>query len=135
VLGAGASNGDISGKKSVLADATEAIIAAIYLDGGYEHAQEFVLRFLSEAIHEGATVSKASSKTQLQEYLQRGGSVEIKYAAEGASGPAHDRVFTEAVFLDGRKLAVGEGKSRKAAQEQAAQLALQQLKDNSEQRR
>ena len=109
---------------SVLSDVVEAVIGAIYLDGGIDKAEEFIMPYINPRI-EIASKSGFDTdyKTRLQEYLQRNGSVDIEYIMSD-SGPAHDKTFEAQVFSDNRYLGAGEGKSKKLAQQQAAKNAL-----------
>ena len=123
-LGRGA---EISGDRerpSILADMTESLIAAIYLDGGMESAKAFILRFVLAGAE--AVISRRSldNKTALQELLQRQGAVAIHYELTGESGPDHDKRFTVAVYIDGVYGGDGEGRSKKEAEQAAAAAAL-----------
>ena len=113
-------------RPAILADSVEAIIAAIYLDGGLEPAEKFTISNLSEEI-ELATkhVGDKDYKTVLQEKLQKHGEVKIEYEIIKEFGPDHDKSFIAEVKCDGKILATGEGKSKKEAQMQAAKKALE----------
>lgn len=113
-------------RPAILADSVEAIIAAIYLDGGLEPAEKFIISNLSEEI-ELATkhVGDKDYKTVLQEKLQKHGEVKIEYEIIKEFGPDHDKSFIAEVKCDGKILATGEGKSKKEAQMQAAKKALE----------
>ena len=113
-------------RPAILADSVEAIIAAIYLDGGLEPAEKFIISNLSEEI-ELATkhVGDKDYKTVLQEKLQKHGEVKIEYEIIKEFGPDHDKSFIAEVKCDGKILATGEGKSKKEAQMQAARKALE----------
>ena len=116
-------------RPAILADSVEAVIAAIYLDGGIEKADEFIVDNLKEEI-EIATkhVGDKDYKTVLQEKLQIHGDVKIEYIIIKESGPDHDKTFEAEVKYNGRILAKGKGKSKKEAQMQAAKKALENLK-------
>lgn len=115
-------------KDSMLADACEAIIAAIYLDRGFDNAKEFILGFLIPKltlIEEDSNYNDFKSK--LQEYVQKNLMSTIKYIVKGESGPAHDRFFEIEVFLDNKSYGTGSGKSKKEAEQKAAKEALKAL--------
>jgi ribonuclease-3 len=112
-------------KDSLLADACEAVIAAIYLDRGYESAQRFVLGNLHDNIERvGADLNKSDYKTRLQEHVQKDPASEIRYDVIGESGPDHDKVFKVEVFINEKSFGTGKGKSKKEAQQSAAREAL-----------
>ena len=116
-------------RPAILEDSIEAIIAAIYLDGGILEAEKFIVENLKNEI-EIATkhVGDKDYKTVLQEKLQMHGEVKIEYEIIKESGPDHDKKFESQVKCDGKILAQGEGKSKKEAQMQAAKKALEELK-------
>ena len=116
-------------RPAILADSVEAIIAAIYLDGGLEEAEKFIIQNLKEEI-EIATqhVGDRDYKTVLQEKLQEHGDVKIQYEITKEEGPDHDKKFEAQVSCNGKILAKGQGKSKKEAQMSAAQKALEKLK-------
>lgn len=116
-------------RPAVLADSVEAVIAAIYLDGGLEKANEFIIKNLSKEI-EVATknVGKKDYKTVLQEILQVNGDVKIEYEITKETGPDHCKCFEAQVKCDGKILAKGEGKSKKEAHMSAAKRAIDNLK-------
>lgn len=97
--------------KAILADAVEAIIAAIYLDSNLENAEKFIIENLKEAVEIASHhVGTKDYKTVLQEKLQIHGNVRIEYIIISASGPDHDKHFEAEVICDGKKLANGERK-------------------------
>ncbi len=113
---------------SILSDALEAVIGAIYLDGGFEASRNFILPYLDEKIKHAAENGFSSDyKTRLQEFLQRKGSVNIIYEIIGESGPPHDKQFIAQVTVDKEVLAKGQGKSKKVAHQQAAKAALEKV--------
>ncbi len=129
LLGCGEQASDAKGRPSILADAFEAVIGAIYLDGGLSAATTFVETVLSEMLVQARSgLLFADYKTMLQEELQKEGPKNIVYAVTIESGPAHARQFTVSVSLDGTVLGVGTGKSKKIAEQSAAQAALNHLK-------
>ena len=116
-------------RPAILADSVEAVIAAIYLDGGIENAQKFIIENLKDEIDIATkNVGNKDYKTVLQEKLQEHGEVEIKYEITKEIGPDHNKSFEAQVSCDGKVLAKGEGKSKKEAHMQAAKKALENLK-------
>ena len=117
-------------KPSILADAMEAVIGAVYLDGGIEAARRVILAHWRPLIAERAvSPGRRDYKTRLQEVLARQGVVP-GYEVE-ATGPDHARTFRAEVFADGRRLGSGEGSSKKRAQQEAARHALESLDASS----
>ena len=116
-------------RPAIMADSVEAVIAAIFLDSGLEPAKEFIIKNLSEPI-ENATkhIGQKDYKTVLQEIKQKNGNANIEYEIIDEKGPDHEKVFTAEVKLDNKVLAIGKGKSKKLAEMQAAQKALENLK-------
>lgn len=113
-------------RKAVLEDAFEAVIAAIYLDGGLEPAKKFIVENLKQSIEiSSKNVGIKDYKTVLQEKLQVNGNVNIKYTITNESGPDHNKKFTAKVECNGKYLAQGEGNSKKHAQMEAARKALE----------
>ena len=121
-LGHGEDLGGGRNRPSVVSDAFEAVIAALYLDGGLEVARNFILPFLSE----GKT-AEADYKTRLQEVVQQKPGAQLRYEVEDETGPDHAKRSTVAVYRDGERLAEGVGRSKKAAEQHAAQKALRAL--------
>ena len=116
-------------KKAIIADSVEAVIAAIYLDGGLEPAEKFILDNIKEQIEFASqNVGMKDYKTVLQEELQKHGEVVIKYNLIKEEGPDHAKVFTVNVECDGQIMAEGTGKSKKKAEMEAARKALEQRK-------
>ena len=108
-------------RDSIVSDATEALLGAIYLDGGFANAKEFVLRFIMTDIENKQLFY--DSKTILQELIQ-GKHEQLSYELIDESGPDHDKQFTVAVLVDGERVSEGEGHTKKAAEQQAAYQAL-----------
>ncbi len=108
-------------RKSILSDAFEAIIGAIYLDGGFANAKEFIHRFVLNNVEHMQLFY--DSKTILQELIQ-GRHEQLSYELIDESGPDHDKQFTVAVLVDGERVSEGEGHTKKAAEQQAAYQAL-----------
>ncbi len=121
-----ASNGRT--KPAILADSVEAVIAAIYFDNGLDEAEKFIVNNLKEAIALcSKNVGMKDYKTVLQEKLQENGNVYIQYEVINTTGPDHDKTFVVQVSCDGKYLATGEGKTKKQAEMQAAQKALEKM--------
>ncbi|WP_456431246.1 ribonuclease III [Thermosulfuriphilus sp.] len=119
-------------KPSILAGAFEAVVGAIFLDGGYEVAYSFVRRLFSQLVGQAARLGlRADYKSLLQELTQALERATPVYELEGSRGPDHAKVFTVAVKLKGRPLARGRGRSKKEAEQEAAKRALQRLKNPS----
>ncbi len=116
-------------KKAILADSVEAVIAAMYLDSGdINIVQNFILENIKEQVEFASkNVGLKDYKTVLQEMLQVHGEVQIKYNIINEIGPDHDKTFTAEVECDGKKLASGIGRSKKAAEMEAARKAIEQL--------
>ena len=115
-------------RPAILADSVEAIIAAMFLDGGLEPVKKFIIENLKDDI-ESATkhVGIKDYKTVLQEKLQEHGEVLIQYNIINEKGPDHDKSFESEVKCNGKVLATGSGKSKKQAEMQAAKKALEKL--------
>lgn len=116
-------------RPAILADSVEAVIAAMYFDSGLEAAEKFIVENLKEEIAIASShVGMKDYKTVLQEKLQIHGSVEIKYNIIKEVGPDHDKTFVAEVVCDGKVLAQGEGKNKKAAEMLAAKNALDNIR-------
>ncbi len=116
-------NGGAS-RPSILADAFEAVLAAIYLDSGLQQAREHVMRFiLPELASQDDEVFK-DYKTSLQEVIQRNPEERLSYVLIGESGPDHDKTFTVEVHLNSNVIGTGSGRSKKLAEQSAAHQAL-----------
>lgn len=119
-------------RPSTLADVFEAIIGAIFLDGGFMVARDFVLRQYRQAFGELKEIpSLENPKGELQEILQANSTEAPKYRLAAIAGPDHDRVFECTVHHHGIELGRGQGKSKKSAQTQAALMALQTLRQKT----
>ena len=121
-LGRGEEQGGGRERPSILADATESVFAAVYLDGGMEVARNFILPFITEGKH-----AEADYKTRLQEIVQQNPEERLSYVVEQESGPDHDKHFVVAVRFNSDKVARGEGRSKKVAEQHAAREALKLL--------
>lgn len=114
-------------RPSILADAVEAVIAAIYLDGGFSHAKDFVDRFVLSANIDYSTPS-GDWKTELQEVVQRTAGQTIRYEELEESGPDHDKRFKFGVYINNTLSGKGTGRTKKEAEQLAAKDALEGLK-------
>ncbi len=127
-LGRGEENGGGRHRPSILADATEAVFAAVYLDGGIECARDLIHRVLLEKVDIQLTESRRRDyKTELQEFIQRKPQQVLRYALTDQSGPDHAKVFTVAVSLNETVVGTGTGRSKKEAEQAAARAALEML--------
>jgi ribonuclease III len=119
-------------RASALADAFEALLGAIFLDGGFDAAREFILREFGAAFGElNALPLIENPKGELQELLQTRSPHSPEYRTVSATGPDHDRVFECVVQHEGKELARGQGKSKKAAESDAALAALKKLREST----
>jgi ribonuclease III len=119
-------------KKSILADALEAIVGAVYIDGGYDRVREMVLRFFAERIDNAIQSGEFYDyKTELQEKTQLLYGILPEYRVIEQKGEEHKRVFTVAVFLEGKKLGIASGRRKKEAETLAARKALGKIKDSN----
>ncbi len=121
-LGKGEINSGGRNRPSILADAFEALIAAIYLDAGFDEAKKFVLGFISNASGEENAV--ADYKTALQEIVQKNHGEILEYFMAGESGPDHNKTFIVEVHLNSNVIGTGRGHSKKQAEQMAAKEAL-----------
>lgn len=115
-------------RPALLADVFEAFIGALYLDQGLEIVCQFLDNTVIPKINAGAFSHVMDYKSQLQELVQRNGNGVIEYKVLQEKGPAHNREFISRVSLNGEELGVGSGKSKKEAEQHAADLALKKLK-------
>ncbi|MCL2352238.1 MAG: ribonuclease III [Firmicutes bacterium] len=125
-LGRGEESSGGRNRDSILADALEAVIGALYLDGGLAPARAFVLEILDEAL-KSEFGFMADYKTYLQEAIQRDSREPAVYAIIGESGPDHEKIFTASVSFGGQVLGVGEGRSKKDAEQKAAYFAIKKM--------
>ena len=105
-------------RSSILSDAFEALIAALYLDGGLQAARGFILPFLQQPVAED------DYKTRLQEVVQQNPEERLRYVLTAESGPDHNKLFTVEVHLNSNCIGTGSGHSKKMAEQQAAREAL-----------
>ena len=122
---------DLSGgreRPSILADAVEAVIGAIYLDGGWEPARRFILSFIREDTAQAAGHGQVHDyKTQLQEIVQKNREETLSYRLAATEGPDHEKRFTVELLLNSNVFATGSGHSKKAAEQEAAREALRMM--------
>jgi ribonuclease-3 len=125
-LGKGESISGGSDRPSIIADAVEAVLAAVYLDGGVTQARRIIKRYILDNM---AQVQEASRdhKTYLQELVQRQSGQVLTYHLVGQSGPDHAKRFTMEVRLNGTPAGTGEGRSKKEAEQMAAKAAIEKL--------
>jgi ribonuclease-3 len=124
LLSHGEQNSGGRSRSSILADAFEAVTAAIYLDGGIEAARTFVLRYVLPLLRQGKPKAMKDYKTALQEIVQKNPEDHLEYVLTGESGPDHEKHFLVEVRLDGNTVGKGGGRSKKEAEQQAAREAL-----------
>lgn len=120
-------------KDAILADMFEAILGAIYLDGGFEKAQATCLNLLETTII--STLNEKTSldyKTRLQELLQKNGTVKIEYILDKETGKDHAKMFFSSVYFEGEKIGEGNGKTKKASEQAAAAVALKKFENQFE---
>ncbi|KPL61161.1 ribonuclease III [Rossellomorea vietnamensis] len=115
-------------RPALLADVFEAFIGAVYLDQGLETVISILEKVVYPKINVGAFSHVMDYKSQLQELVQRGSAGMIEYSILEESGPAHNRQFISRVSLNDEELGVGNGRSKKEAEQKAAQKALEKLK-------
>lgn len=127
LLGKGEENTGGRGRDSIISDVMEAIIGAIYLDGGFEPAKKFIYRFILSDLEKKRLFY--DSKSNLQELIQSKLKKEFHYELLGESGPEHNKEFSVAVYLENECIGTGIGKTKKAAEQQAAYAALLLLKE------
>ena len=111
-------------RDSIISNAVEAVIGAVYLDGGYKAAQELILPWVKT---QQLTADTKDYKSILQEFLQKRGPQTPEYKIVQTVGPEHDKIFTVQVSLNGHALGMGKGHNKKQAEQAAAQNALEQL--------
>lgn len=124
-LGKGEKKSGGAQRASILADAFEAVIASIYLDGGIEEARKFVLHFTREEIDRPHVRKSIDYKTTLQEIVQQNEGEKLEYVLAGESGPDHNKHFVAEVHLNSNVIGRGGGRSKKEAEQQAARAALE----------
>ncbi|MDO4519202.1 MAG: ribonuclease III [Eubacteriales bacterium] len=113
-------------RDSIVSDATEALLGAIYLDGGFASAKEFVLKFILNDIERKSLFY--DSKTILQEIVQGEKNKTVQYVLAGENGPDHNKEFSVQVVIDGEVMGTGVGHTKKAAEQKAAYEAIRKIK-------
>ena len=126
MLGRGEALSGGRSRPSILADAFEAVVAAVYLDGGINPAKELVTRFILSGLKPGGQAA-SDYKTALQELVQKKSGQILTYHLVSESGPDHKKHFTAEVRLNGEVKGTGSGRSKKEAEQQAAQNALEEM--------
>ncbi|WP_042356272.1 ribonuclease III [Bacillus rubiinfantis] len=116
-------------RPALLADVFEAFIGALYLDQGIDTVIKFLEKYVFPKINAGAFSHVMDYKSQLQELVQRDGTGTIEYRVLQEKGPAHNKEFVSRVTLNGKELGVGTGRSKKEAEQHAAQMALSRLNE------
>ena len=125
LLGRGEDHSGGREKPSILSDAVEAVIGALYIDGGMEVAKGFIMRFVHNSVADAmAGRLIKDNKTMLQEYVQKRHMGQIVYELTGSSGPDHNKTFTMRVLVAGETAGIGEGRTKQEAGQQAARAAL-----------
>jgi len=128
-LGRGEDNGGGRSRPSILADSFEAILAAIFLDGGYEPVEKLISVYFKPRL-EQPLKSYADYKTALQETVHVKPGQTLLYNVVREFGPDHDKSFTIEVNLNGKTIGTGSGKTKKNAEQEAARVALETVKDS-----
>ena len=116
-------------KPSILCDVMEAVLAAVYLDGGFDEAVAVIRRALADDLHPRMLEDHLDAKSRLQEILQRDGDMP-RYEFVSMQGPPHAPLFRYSVTLNGRTLGVGDGTSKQNAQQEAARSALRAIRNH-----
>jgi len=133
LLGVGAIRTGVRENDTVLENAFEALVAAVFLDGGPEAARGMIRKLFTDAVREKILVFAddrfdTDYKSRLQEEMQKKGAAEIRYELKGESGPPHDKMFYISVVCGKREYGFGAGKTKKLAENMAAKKALEELK-------
>lgn len=125
LLGKGEENSGGRERPSILADAFEAVIAAIYLDGGLEAARKHILSFIPQNLDVNKKLTFNDYKTMLQEIIQQNPDEKVEYVLTEQSGPDHNKIFVVDVMLNSNVIGKGQGRSKKQAEQMAAKEALE----------
>ena len=131
IHGKGVTEQEIKVNDSFLENTVEALVGAIYLDGGIKPAIKFIYSFIIPKDGEIQIKSLKDSKSRLQEILQQKGDVKIEYKLVNATGPDHDKVFDVEVYCNDKLLGKGTGKNKKYAEQEAAKEALLKVEDKN----
>lgn len=113
-------------RDSITSDVMEAVIGAIFLDGGIDEAKEYIYRFILSDLEN--KILFFDSKTILQEEIQKRNDAQLRYELTGESGPDHDKEFHVEAYLNNALIGTGVGRTKKAAEQQAAYEALLKMK-------
>lgn len=132
-LGKGEEKNNGRTRDSLLSDAFEAVIGAMFLDGGFEPAEAFVRKYVMDKMIDHPVYS--DSKTKLQELIQGGTADSISYELVSEDGPEHDKTFVVQVRINGKVLGSGSGRSKKYAEQMAAAGALERLNNQTDSRK
>lgn len=124
LLGKGERMNEGRGRETILADLFEAIVGAIYLDGGMEEAKRFFWSHFQKDLEEAVKTPTRNWKAELQDYAQKHHGTPPVYKVEAETGPDHSKQFQVIALIDGRIVGLGAGNSKKAAEQAAAQDAL-----------
>lgn len=124
LLGKGEENSGGRARPSIVSDAFEAVIAAVFLDGGMVEAEKYVLSFIPKNLEANSSKSLHDYKTMLQEIIQKNPEERVEYVLADQTGPDHDRKFVVQVRLNSNVIGTGEGHSKKQAEQAAAHEAL-----------
>lgn len=115
-------------RSSIVSDAFEALIASIYLDSGYESAEKFVLSQMDDIIQKAIQGKLFKDyKTQYQEVIQKKSNAKIEYVVISEEGPDHQKTFTVSLLLNDNVISTGKGRSKKVAEQKAAEIALEKM--------
>jgi len=131
-VGKGASHTGIRDRSNVLADAVEALVAAVYLDGGLAEARRICSLIVTTAIDRTADLARRDAKSALQELLQAGGGAAPVYRTLRIDGPPNDRQFVVGVEIGGEIVTEGQGRTKKLAEQAAAAAALARFENMQE---
>ncbi|MGO3731780.1 MAG: ribonuclease III [Vagococcus sp.] len=131
-LGKGEENSNGRERSSLLCDLFEAFLGALYLDQGADKVVEFIYQVIIPKVKSGAFSHEMDHKTALQEVLQKNGDISIEYRLLKEEGPAHERIFYVQVSGGGKSLGTGSGKSKKIAEQKAAEVALANISKQKE---
>lgn len=126
-LGKGEESSGGRGRDSIISDCLEAVIGAIYLDSGMEEAKQFIFRFVLNDLEDKQLFF--DSKSTLQEIAQGKFRTAVRYVPVKENGPEHDKTFTVSAWIGQEELGIGAGRTKKAAEQQAAYRALLKLRD------
>ncbi len=130
LLGKGEKQTSIRGRETIFSDVFEAIVAAIYLDGGYKKANDFILKRLKDEIENILKNPIRNFKAELQDYTQKKYQKIPNYRVMKESGPDHEKTFDIGVFIDEELLGEGQGLSKKDAEQKAAKNALEKINES-----